>query len=33
MKKYFKKVESVEIDALLGELDTIETCLDKVSAW
>ena len=32
MKKYFKKVESVEIDALLGELDTIETCLDKVSA-
>ena len=32
MKKYFKKVESVEIDALLAELDTIETCLDKVSA-
>lgn len=32
VKKYFKKVESVEIDALLGELDTIETCLDKVSA-
>ena len=32
VKKYYKKVESVEMNALLGELDAIETCLDKVSA-
>lgn len=32
VKKYYKKVESVEMNALLGELDTIETCLDRVSA-
>jgi hypothetical protein len=31
MKKYYKKVESVEINALLGELDNIEACLDRVS--
>ena len=32
VKKYYKKVESVEMNALLGELDAIETCLDKFSA-
>ena len=32
VKKYYKKVESVEMNTLLGELDTIETCLEKVSA-
>lgn len=32
VKKYYKKKESVEMNALLGELDTIETCLDRVSA-
>ena len=32
VKKYYKKVESVEMNALLGELDAIETCLDKVFA-
>ena len=32
VKKSYKKVESVETNALLGELDAIETCLDKVSA-
>jgi hypothetical protein len=32
VKKYYKKVESVEMNTLLGELDAIETCLDKVSA-
>ena len=31
VKKYYKKVESVEINALLGELDNIEACLDRVS--
>lgn len=32
VKKYYKKVESVEMNALLGELDAIETCLDRASA-
>lgn len=32
VKKYYNKIESVEMKALLGELDTIETCLDRVSA-
>lgn len=32
VKKYYKKVESVEMNALWGELDAIETCLDKFSA-
>ena len=32
VKKYYKKVESVEMNTLLGELDTIETCLEKISA-
>ena len=31
-QKYYKKVESVEINALLDELDAFEACLDKVSA-
>ena len=33
VKKYYKKVESVEMNALLGELlDTIESSLERISA-
>ena len=31
-QKYYKKLESTETKKLLDELDTIEACLDKVSA-
>jgi hypothetical protein len=30
-QKYYKKLESAETKKLLDELDTIETCLDRVS--
>ena len=30
-QKYYKKLESIETKKLLDELDTIETCLDRVS--
>lgn len=32
VKKYYKKVESVELNTLLGELDTIESSLERISA-
>jgi hypothetical protein len=32
VKKYYKKVESAEINAFLDELDAYEAYLDKVSA-
>ena len=32
VKKYYKKVESVEMNTLLGELDTIESSLERISA-
>ena len=31
VKKYYKKIDSAEMNALLGELDNIEACLDRVS--
>ena len=30
-QKYYKKLESAETKKLLDELDSIETCLDRVS--
>ena len=32
VKKYYKKVESAEMNALLGELDTIESTLEHLNA-
>ena len=32
VKKYYKNVESVELNTLLGELDTIESSLERISA-
>ena len=32
VKKYYKKVESVELNTLLGELDTIESSLERINA-
>ena len=30
VKKYYKKIESTEINELLGELDTIESTLESL---
>lgn len=30
VKKYYKKIDSAEMNALLGELDTIESCLNRI---
>ena len=32
VKKYYKKIDSVDIKTLLGELDTIENCLERIDA-
>lgn len=32
VKKYYKKIDSVDIETLLGELDTIENCLERIDA-
>ena len=32
VKKYYKKIESAEMNALLGELETIESSLERIEA-
>lgn len=32
VKKYYKRIDSVDVKALMGELDTIESCLERIDA-